>query len=205
MSVAPGLRGKYFSIVFQPLELQQRDRICVCFEGSYPLIKFFGKNECLQRPEFIEIFLVKWDSDFDRTIDEELPLARVYIADWGEHTLSLEVKPKTPLELSNKLDQKGIYSSCFFYVIKIMTFDMKGGYDLLDSITTTTFRTVSHSKMCAVSRRGRRVIKKVTLRKKKVSHRDDSPLRGSESPSLDQFSSDFFRELGSLELPLELF
>lgn len=227
---APDTSGIYFSLRSQPEESQQRERICVCSGGSYPLIEFFGREQSTQEPEFVEVILAEWDSKSGKIIEEFAP-QRACLSIWDDGVSELEIHPKTPSLLSNFQDRQGKYSSSFFFIIKIMTSDTQGGYEILDVVTTTTFRTVSHSKLCPVTRRGRaghrpsrrekvcRDRSPVRLRKRVKSESSQGSMgRGAENnyesfesslSSIRSFESPMtFEDFGvddSIGLPLELF
>jgi hypothetical protein len=215
----PNTSGIYFSLQTQPEQTQQRERICVCSGGSYPLIEFFGIEETKQKPEFVEVILAGWDATLVKIIEEPIP-TRACISIWDEGATTLEIHPKTPSLLSNFQDYRRGCATSFFFIIKIMTSDDQEGYKIMDVITTTTFRTVSHSKLCPVTRRSRG--RHRSTRKEKFSEsRDRSPIRlrkrfgekfieseNRESRSFERIGETTLENFGvddSIGLPLELF
>lgn len=201
---SPDVPGIFFSLQSQPEETQQRERICVCSGGNYPIVEFSHEEETKQKPEFVEVILVGWNATLGRITERPTP-KKMCLTIWNDGASVLEIHPKTPSLLSNFQDHREKCASGFFFIIKIMTSDDQEGYKIMDVITTKTFRTVSHSKLCPVTHRGRS--RRRPARREKFSEsRDRSPVRlrkrivGSES-SLDLIERIEENDIQSFESP----
>lgn len=188
-SKAPNTSGKFFTIVSQPYSKQQKDRICVCFDGEYIRLEFGNLGKL--KPEFLEVLTITWDEEGQEPLSKKFP--RAWICDWpkkssdfffGKSVCYFTIKPKTPEISTNDVNRKKDSDSSFFFVIRVMISNGSGGYLTADEITTSTFKTVSHSKMCDIVKRpGARGSKKRRNPRKKNSKKSKeiewSPIRNT--------------------------
>lgn len=163
--IEPNCEGLYFVLAEPVVEKQQRERIIICSQSKYPHL--FAKR-CAPRPARLvetDILPYDWDPSFRHQPE------RVTV--WPEGQLTVELQPKSPKLLSSNIDHehgKMSGSTGFYLHFKIFTFDEKTrSYQLLDELTSSVFRTISHSKLATITRRANPKVKKG--RRPKVRYR----------------------------------
>jgi len=163
------LSGDYFQLQTKLATTQQRERITICPEGNYPcLLGLKSLNNVI-----IIIDIITWNIVNSTILD----ISRAGVDTW-DFCSSKKTHIKTPDKLSNQLDdihecEKGTVQ--FFFHWKFY-FENKNNVTLFDDITSNLFRTVSHSKMCNITRRsnGKKLLKKTQIYKIKYTDYSNS-------------------------------
>jgi len=165
----PEHQGHYFALAVPLAENQQRERIAICPPSSYPVLVM--KRDSPQPPNLVVTDVRSHNCSPLGSFRQQSSVDA-----WPGECKELELHPKTPELLSNNLDKdadQSIGATSFFFHFKIFFWNEKSGsYQLLDELTSSAFRTVSHSKLCDSKRR--MVRKKKRSRARRTSKHDDS-------------------------------
>jgi len=156
--LSPNVSGKYFKMVKNLSIIQQRERIAICPPSDYPEIKIKSdinvpSGQLILIIYICHSFVAKSDHEDVKSLEPEISCMNVWpTTSEGKLCNCLEVRPKTPNLLSNKLDNEKIKTG-FFYLFKFYVHDRsKEQFKLLDEFSSNVFRTVSHSNL-AINKR----------------------------------------------------
>lgn len=149
--VEPDRSGLHFVLETPVAANQQRERIAICPPSSYIRL-VWRSGPPPHSPDLVVTEIRSWGCPPEYSFHQQAT-----IDSWPFTAQSLEVRPKTPDLLSNNVDKDcelPTGETGFFFHFKIFSFDATAcSYRLLDEVTSSVFRTVSHSKLCDSKRR----------------------------------------------------
>jgi hypothetical protein len=141
----PNMQGTHFALAMPLVANQQRERIAICPESQYPLLVLTGTlpdTDCI-----VVAHAIGYNTEDQIQVQASLN-------SWPPNATQLEIRAKTPDLLSNTLDLGSHGATAFYFVFKIYAFVPDTlSYIFYDQVTSNTFRTVSHSKLCDIKRR----------------------------------------------------
>ena len=168
--------SSHFRFERQPASTQQRERIII--DNSTNYLQLVIQKKPSKPPH-----LVIADLRTHNCADPRAFVQQVAMQSWPWGSRSVELHIKTTNHLSNNLDQEPINEgeeTGFFVHVRLYTFDAAtNSYQFLDELSTSTFRTVSHSKLCSRTRRSATVKnmskpKKHNMKAKRGNRSEDS-------------------------------
>lgn len=156
--IQPDHSSSHFQFEQQPSSNQQRDRIIIDDYSEYLALR------CLMKPAR-KVAMVVADLRTYNCCEQNTFSHQVALQEWPPGACLVELHLKTTNHLSNNLDQMRIdddHLTGFFIHVRFYSFDEgTHSYQFLDEISSSPFRTVSHSKLCTTKRRVKKPNKKL--------------------------------------------